>query len=302
MIGSPVPRERRCGYTLVELLIAVGIIAVLGTLTALSVRGIAKDARLSSAENSVTASLAAARGLAMKEHTPIAVVFRVRWDPDNPGERQRTEIVTAKWTGESIHPEDIISFDWILERFLPVNGVPVRVLPPGIKVAGPSYDLEEDLTWRTQPELALTDPDLADPEAPGAVIGVMFGPDGTVITRNPRNNTGNYRAFVDFSNGDLDMSGDPLGGFNNEWQDLGDTTSTPKRWFYDEPEDENNINFVPFLAVYDDDEAREAKTRSWSDSYYETELTGRNGFIAKNGRLIHFNRYTGVVISGGGER
>ena len=125
-------------------------------------------------------------------------------------------------------------------------------------------------------------------------MGVMFGPDGTVLTRNPRTDTRQYRAYVDFSNGDRDGDG--------ELQDVGSVGPGGVVWWaYDEPDDENNINFVKFLSVYDDDEAREHKTLDWSlpsnwDNYV-TELTGPDSYIDRLGRRIHFNRYTGVVMT-----
>ena len=49
-------------FTLIELMVVVGIIAVLGGITALAYRGVAKDAKLSSAKNTVMAVLDNARG------------------------------------------------------------------------------------------------------------------------------------------------------------------------------------------------------------------------------------------------
>ncbi|MHC4989981.1 MAG: pilus assembly FimT family protein, partial [Planctomycetota bacterium] len=75
---TPGPPRSRCtrrhAFTLTELLVAIGIIAVLGTLTIVGVRAIAKDARLSSAQNAISAALDNARGLAMKENTVVAAV------------------------------------------------------------------------------------------------------------------------------------------------------------------------------------------------------------------------------------
>lgn len=288
MSGAPRAPVPRPGFSIAELLVAIGIIAVLGGITVIAVRGIAKDARMSSALNTVSAALDTARGIALRDNQTVAVVFRARWSPDDPGRSQFTEIVTAKWTGESFKPFGL-GDAFVVDRFLPINGVQPRALPPGIKVAGPFYDLNRDLFWLTQPELSLTNPQSASQETPSEMIGVMFGPDGQVRTTNPRV-AFDVQTFVDFSNGDLDGDGN--------LQEIGATTGSARFFIHDEPDDEPNINFVPFVAVYDDEEARELKTLNWGNSdNYEEELVGPTGYITAFGRRVHFNRYTGVVMT-----
>ena len=71
------------GFTLTELLVVMGIVIVLATLTVMGVRGIARSARLASATNSVMAALDNARALAMKTNTIVLVVFRPRLEGNN---------------------------------------------------------------------------------------------------------------------------------------------------------------------------------------------------------------------------
>ena len=66
-------------------------------------------------------------------------------------------------------------------------------------------------------------------------------------------------------------------------------------------DDEPFVVIAPFLAVYDDDEARElGDTANWDDpQIYQQDLVGLPndpGYITENANRIHFNRYTGVVM------
>ena len=69
-------------------------------------------------------------------------------------------------------------------------------------------------------------------------------------------------------------------------------------WLQDHVDDETNLVFVPFLAIYDDRVARERKSVAWdgSGSYAGilSELTGPSGFISVFSDRIQFNRYSGV--------
>jgi len=302
------------GFTLVELLVVMAIIAILATITVVSVRAISNDARLATAENTVVAALENARALAMKNNNVVALVFRVRWDPDQPEVRQRTECVLAEWSGDVLYykPGTVDDKAIMNDRLVPIPDAPVRELPAGVKVAGAAYglavdtDVEQwgeplaDFAWQTQPELQYTNYDVPDSqrEQPGSMIAVMYGPDGTVVTSNPMNPISAdprlvvCRPFVDFDrDGQLE---------------IGDTPAVGSAWFdYDEPVDEVQLTLAPFFAVYDDDAAREARTEDWTDVDGYAELVGsmddsgdyfQRGYISLNADRIHFNRYTGVVM------
>ena len=266
--------RRRCAFTLVELLVVMGVIAVLATVTLVSVRAITDNARLSSATNTVMAALDNARALAMKKNTIVLVVFRPRFEGNN---KQVVEVVTAKWSGDS-RPVGGVLYD----RFVPIPDVPIRQLPVGVKIAGPYYRDPEtfgdgmaygqptDELWVTQTHLPAT-----PPEAGGELIGVMYMPDGTTQTRNPQNDSS--APWVDFdNNGTQDTpGGDP--------------------WEYRDPNDETRVNLVPFLAAYDDEEAREMfGDDDWNS--LETRVLELTQYITQFADRIHFNRYTGVAM------
>ncbi|MEE9131573.1 MAG: prepilin-type N-terminal cleavage/methylation domain-containing protein [Phycisphaerales bacterium] len=259
------------GFTLIELLVVMGVIAVLAVLTLMSMRGIANDARLASATNAVKAALDNARALAMKNNTIVLVVFRPRLEGVHK-QKQEVDIYTAKWTGESIL--DLNGAD-VVDRFVPIPAIVVRTIPAGIKVAAPKYGsstggINKDDVWITQSHL----PALDLGEDAGKLIAIMYGPDGTTITHNSQSDSNT--SFVDFDNdGSQDISGDV-----NDQED---------------EDDEPFVAMAPFLAVFDDDEAREIfDTTLWTDP--DTRDGDLTEYITQFAKRIHFNRYTGVMM------
>jgi prepilin-type N-terminal cleavage/methylation domain-containing protein len=287
-------REPRA-FTLAELLVVIGVIAILGTLTVISVQRISRDTRTATATNTVTNALAAARAHAIKTNNLVMVVFRPVWNPNQRQSPQQTEAVICEWTGRSYEflPEQLA------DVYVPANGFQPLKLAPGVKVAGPVYELgtATDSTWATQPDLARTMggsgvPACSEPITYSRILGVLFGSDGSRLTRNPNGATSDNKSFVDFNRIDSNGDGDPqdcqLGTCaNGNFQIF---------WLQDHAEDESNITLVPFLAVYDDRAARERRTQDWtSDAALATDLVGPQGYISTSSDRIHFNRYTGVA-------
>ncbi|MFO0873725.1 MAG: prepilin-type N-terminal cleavage/methylation domain-containing protein [Phycisphaerales bacterium] len=266
-------------FTLIELLVVMGILLLLSVLTTVAVGGIARDARLAAAQNTVVTVLGNARAIAIQDNKMVLVTFRVTWDPTKPTIDQRTEAVVAEWTGRT----DFIPLNQggplLKDMFRPVPGQPPRQLAAGIKVAGPRTDFDQDNVWITQPEFRNKETDRA--------FGVLFGPDGTVISRNPQAPaTLAHYAWLD-ANG-------------NGNQDTGNTGS-PAFFAYDELVDEPNINFVQFLVVFDDRDARERyDVATWNGvtggpNAENVRRANLSEYISALSDRIHFNRYSGVV-------
>ncbi len=288
------------GFTLTELLVVMGIVVVLATLTVVGVRGIARSARLSSATNTVMAALDNARALAMKTNTIVLVVFRPRLEGNN---KQVVEIVTAKWTGEAATAQVTGLGLQVVDRFVPIPDVRARRLPRGTKVAGPLYRESLDSVWVTQSHLPAIGPS-GSGEIAGQLIGVMYAPDGTTITRNSQ--TDSNRTFVDFNNNRVQdgVANDPI-DYNDIFPPVISADDFNETYFDQRFEgEETYVTIVPFLSVYDDAAAREMfGADDWDDfETYLGELTNNDsanpplGYIAQFADRIHFNRYTGVAM------
>ncbi len=300
------------GFTLAELLAVIGVIAILAVTVTMSAQRISKDARVAGATNHVLASLAQARALAIRDRKPTLVAFRVRQptirvggvEVVDPAKRQQTEVVVAQPTGRIGFPGTATSGKWtivfpaatvddlMVEEFEPVEGLPPKLLPVGIKVAGSAADVP-DMNEIGQDMVWLSQPDLKNGERASMVV-VRFGPDGSVQTRSPAL-TGNLTASgVDTS------SVAPWIDFNrNGLLDVGATSSSSngKFYAYDERDDEALCDHTMFLAVFDDELMHEQGTPAdWAGySNWGTLNTARTDFINQFADRIHFNRYTGVA-------
>jgi prepilin-type N-terminal cleavage/methylation domain-containing protein len=300
------PGQRGSAFTLIELLVVIAVIAIVGAIVLTAFRGIARDARLSSGTNTVIAALGNARALAMKNNRLVLVVFRPRMLDERT---QVVEIVTAQWTGDTfVYTNDVGDLD-IIDRFLPIQGAPVRTMPRGVKVAGPLYvetDLDNadpqtgfrDDQWGTQSELAKIT-GLANSEAPGRLIGVMFSPTGAVVSSNAVSSAD--ASYIDFDKPPTPF--DPIGiNHNGVFYNLSSIStappSAPSLAEHFENDDEPVVTFAPFVAVYDDEELRElSDATSWTGgsgrAAFEADL---RLYLTENASRIHFNSYTGVAL------
>jgi type II secretory pathway pseudopilin PulG len=288
---------RRRTFTLTELLVVMGVIGTLSVLTLIGVRKISKDARLALGTNTVVAALNEGRALAIKEHKDVVVAFMARLDESGD---QVVEVVLASWTGDSyLNTSQGGGRADVIDRFLPVAGVPVRRLPKGISVASPFYhstDTANDDKWEPLTYLPWVDQDTGDGELIGQPPGVMFAADGTRILRNSHADTS--RSWIDFNNDErvrFDETNYPPETVQLDWEREFDQV-------YED--DECFVSLAPFLAVYDWDQAVAQKGSTWSLDYHDAvpyanavnELIGPNGYITERGNRIHFNRYSGVIM------
>jgi len=292
--------SRLRAFTIIELLVVMGVIGVLALLTTLGARKLTQGSRLAAATNAVTSALGNARAAAIKDSAVTAVVFRPVWDLSRRQIPQHVEIVTVRSTGErsSFQSGNSVGVA-IAERFRPVQGIPTVSLPEGIKVAGPMYDppgsfgaIASENVFSTQVELSQAENCLESIEF-NRVVAVMFGPDGQFLTRPPRSSLNENKCFVDWndSGGAVPPPAEPqdvlLGNCANG--------NFEHFWLQDHPDDECNLMFVPFVSVYDDKAARALKSTNWgNDANMLTELTGPSGFIAQFGDRITFNRFSGI--------
>lgn len=286
-------------FTIVELLVVIGVIGVLALMTTLGARRLTAGSRLAAATNAVTSALGNARAAAIKDGLATGVVFRPTFNPAKPNTPQRVEVITIRSTGErSVFGATSIGAR-MAERYRPLQTVPPTVLPEGIKVGGPMYDppgnfgaVSAEQVFATQAEII---PMIACAETIefSRTVAVLFGADGQFLTRPTNSSIDEMKCYVDWNdNGGLvPPPADP--------QDvqLGNCASGlfEQFWLQDHPDDENNLMFVPFLSVYDDKAAREIKGTDWSVvNNMLGELTGPSGYISQFGDKITFNRFSGI--------
>ncbi|MFZ4466815.1 MAG: pilus assembly FimT family protein [Phycisphaerales bacterium] len=290
-------RRRGVAFTLLELLVVMGILLVLATLTAISVGKVTRDAKLANATNTLIASLGNARAIAIRDNTYVLVSFRIAPDRRSrivPREPQVVQVITSKWTGEVVTPSTPLpagvempsTADVYGERFLPVPGVPQRELPSGVYVAGPGFFRgsggtfngststatygASDRFWFTQPTFVGTaNFSAATPtytfnsalSEVGNNIGILFAPDGRMVSR-----LGEQVVEIDTVSGSdgnawakpfVDLDGN---GFPSRGTSVFAPFSALQNvsfFYYDEPIDETFVDLVPYLAVFNMAEARD---------------------------------------------
>ncbi len=300
-------------FTLAELLAVIGVIAVLAITVTMSAQRIAKDAKVAGATNHVLAALGQARAIAIRDRSTVLVAFKVRQPVYKDGsgvvqvdktKPQQVEIVIAKPTGRIGFPGAATAGAWtlvlpaagiddlLIEEFEPVEGVPPRLLPSGVKVAGSAADVTDindigqDTVWLGQPELKNTER--------ASMVVVRYGADGSTITRNP-SLTGNLTA----SGTDTSVVAPYIDFNRNARIDIGTTTgsSNGKYFAYDEGNDEPLGDHTLFLAVYDDERMHEEGTPADWQGYgaWATLNAARTDFVNQFADRIHFNRFTGVA-------
>jgi len=319
-------------FTLVELLAVMGIIAILGVVITTSAQRISKDAKLAGATNQVLAALGEARAIAIRDRATVLVAFTVRRttyrqttsgpeliDLSKP---QQTEVVIAKATGRlgflgtgtngsyAFLSQVGANSDRLLEEFHPAAGVPSRLLPAGMKVAGSAMDFPpttyspqgHDHYWYSQPEMKKRDSIGLTLER-GQLVVIRFGPDGSLETRNPSitadvdpTDPGNssVNPWIDFNrNGAVEIGTTPT------------TTNDTKFFTLDEFRDEPLGNHTMFLALFDDDnfhaQATATQVTNWgatSQSAFPSInelIKDRTAYINQFSDRIQFNRFTGVA-------
>ena len=306
----PAPRVRlvsirrgAVGFTIIELLVVMGILVLLAVLTGIGVSQISKEARLSSGVNQVKAALGTARAYAIQNNKTVMLTFDVVVDPAKIAEGERVQLLLAEASGDYETYSDY-AFN---ERYSPVPGLAVAQLPKGIKVAGPlstvyvgggSGDSIQDDVWVTQPggKWRAAGGAVISPESGGRRIGIIFGPDGTLLTRNPAGVGAAGKVIWPYV--DLDNSG----SFGDQVNYPGVPGGIPQFIAFDAVGDECDTMPVQWLAVFDDSAMRRAlDERAWSvvEVGYENAVSNYHedvtNWVQSFGVPLFFSRYTGIA-------
>lgn len=311
-------RRSNRAFTLIELLVVMGILVVLAVLTGIGVSQISREARLSSGVNQVIAALGSARSYAIQNNTTVLLAFTVSVDPAAVSQGEVVEMVLAEGTGEIYSITGNTNDKRFEERYLPIAGLAFAQLPRGIKVAGPTVTAwnpddatdgagDGDNFWYTQPGGSWTlEQGRYATKEPGRMIGVLFSPDGTLVTRRIDSAGGSGATIWPFL--DLDRSGKVnLGSCDeDDCRDNWNYRGSYQYVVYSGIGDEVDLHPVQWLAVFDDEALRRAKSPA---SWIPTGTPGGNSVTAFDGRRIddvtawvetagvpvYFNRYTGVA-------
>lgn len=296
---STTSSNRARAFTIVELLVVIGVIGILAALTTIGARRLTAGSRLAAATNAVTSALGNARAAAIKDGITTGVVFRPVYNPLKPNTPQRVELITVRSTGERSAFGTTTIGVRSSERYRPVQNIPATVLPEGIKVAGPMYDppgnfgsIPAEQVYATQAEI-LQMVNCKETIEFNRIVAVLFGPTGQFLTRPTRGSIDEMKCYVDWNDN---------GGLATPPPDPQDVQQGncaqglfEQFWLQDHPDDENNLMFVPFVVVYDDKAAREVKGTDWGNQNNMLgELTGPAGYIAQFGDKITFNRFSGI--------
>ena len=318
--GLPRIKTGHSGFTLLELLIVIAIITVLSVVTVISVGSIARDVKLSTGINRITSALGTARAEAIRSNTPVMISFRMVKDLRRPGKDAQVEIAVSRWTGELISP---LSFGWEdygnpdnwpwAERYELVPSIPPQLLPEGIKVACSAADfrylegigLDPEQVWffmSSAPFDEYGEIDNGDGTTrgnynsgePGAMIAILFGPDGDLLTRNTSSvSAGGMRSakWIDFNaDGQLETA-----NYCDE-----DDNQHNLFYYQNDTVDEPFVNVCQYLVVYDEEQAREeVDFTAWEDfngirDFYRKKNAALGPWVAENADRLHFNRYTGL--------
>lgn len=198
--------RRRAGFTLVELLVVMGVILVLVVMTLPAFRAIQKSGRLSGAINAVTNTLSNARAQAVREGRDVAVMFRF----DTLRQTCSMEVLRAEGVVYDADGQGG-SFDTAATVFVPIKGLAPIELPRGAGVLGLGYGVSRGqggIDWHNWYEDVGAIVEFRNPNAPNPWIQprtdprifagdqlpttndvkmldtfiIRFSPEGTVVT------------------------------------------------------------------------------------------------------------------------
>ena len=174
-------KKRRCqtGFTLIEMLVAISIIAIMISLIVPATNSMLRSHRKASAKNLIRTALAQAQAYAVKERKYAGL----RFQPDGDG-RQYLVLVEAKRVvitdGESAIPGAWDYYD-LMDLYVPVDNVLPVALPVGIVVLNASYiyiDLEDPYIELTQDEI-IVDFELDS----AATFCILYSPSGQLVKK-----------------------------------------------------------------------------------------------------------------------
>lgn len=180
MINSP-SRSRLGGFTLIELIVVVGIIVTLSALAMPALNTVLKGSNLTQSASTLTAQISGARQQALSRNKPVEVRFYMYADPNLPGEVDTDE---ETWKFHAIQVFEI-SETGVAFALAKVQRFPVGVVLSRTALSAPEF-YEEGSTRRLEPNRK-TDPQIVPPKKGGSAkdgytykyVAFRFQPDGS---------------------------------------------------------------------------------------------------------------------------
>ena len=271
--------SNRPGFSLIELLVVLGIIAILAAVITPVLSKGNRQGGLEAAVNTVSANLNVARSLALRDGKETAVLFAtgpasVTWDSTQGAftdTSTRVRIVelnaTASTTAGYWACVDVAG-----DRLPDSLATGVSVAAPDFSVV---YAFGTPTPWVAPAILSSTSGNawVTDATVDGAAkqpkwIGVWFSASGAIKTQSSTESTTRY--FYDTPGAVVDA------------YDAG-TTASPR---------ETEIHWAPFIAIYDN---RDYQFVNLGLTNFISQSMGDTDSKAGKPRILSFNRYTGSL-------
>ncbi len=183
--GSTFLPRHHAAFTLVELLVVVGIIVIGAAFLLPATSRIVESNNFTGAVNTISSALGNARSRAIRTGEATGVVFLF----DVETESYTLQIIESRDSGfvtSRDRPDSVVPADYYGRRFVPAAGAPITELPKGIGVFGLSFSLspgrvnistntptltdtldEDTVAWYAGERITGSDPDFDRPDVNG---------------------------------------------------------------------------------------------------------------------------------------
>ena len=120
----PAPAHRNAAFTLIEIMIVIGVIALIAVFAVPALNGVLKGSKMTQSSDEFERDITRARASAMRENHPIEFRFYELRDPEVPGSKKAYRAYQAVKRLRA--PDDFAQ----TEDIIPITEV--KMLPPGI--------------------------------------------------------------------------------------------------------------------------------------------------------------------------
>jgi len=257
------------GFTLVELLVVLGIVSLVVGITVPFVGGIGRSGNMESSINTISAALNVTRAIAIREGRETALLFSTG-EGDQPVQIRIVMKNADHYSGGTAGHRNNWGFSNFDDRAPDSLGLGIGVAAPNFSLASPVWT---EPALRQNPSTSnnwgADSNSTVFPDA-NRWLGVRFGVDGSVLTVGPSES--NYVYFFD-RDGNTDITYGT--GVNAK------TGEIPILW-------------VPMLAIFDKRDS-DKRPVGMSLNTWLNQLTSSSDSMQGKPRNLSFNRYSGML-------